>query len=115
MRDYYDFSKMKPKPNPYATRKKDYTNQATKNKKAMKEDELTDAGKKPKVGDLEKNEMEEKLEENVTQRLEKCKFKIPDDLLDHPIFTGAAGYVYCLTEKNAERFFDFFRRNPNES
>ena len=47
----------------------------------------------------------------ATMRLKKITHKIPLDLMSHPVFKDSAGFIYCVSKKEAERFFAGIRRD----
>ena len=49
----------------------------------------------------------------ATLRLKQIEHQIPSDLMSHPFFKDSAGFMYCISKKEAERFFNAIRRDLN--
>ena len=45
--------------------------------------------------------------------LEQNKYEIPPDLMSHPLFENSAGFIYCISKEEMERFFASIRRDLN--
>ena len=50
----------------------------------------------------------------ATMRLKKITHKIPLDLMSHPLFKDSAGFIYCISKEEIERFFTSIRRDLME-